>query len=284
MSKPIILSAESTCDLSAELIAQYKVNVYPFHVILGDDTFNDGVDLTPDDIYRVYREKGILPHTAAINIEEYTEWFSRWTAQGLEVIHISLGHGISSSYNNARLAAEEMEGVYVIDSGNLSTGIGLLVLEAADRIAAGLPAAQIVAELEELKGRVSSSFVIDTLEFLHKGGRCSSLAMMGANLLKLRPCIMVDNESSAMTVGKKYRGTPEKALEQYVTDQLQGRTDLDTKRLFITHSGISEERIALVRSLVEKYAAFDNVYVTRAGCTVSAHCGPGTLGLLFITK
>ena len=284
MSKPIILSAESTCDLGAELIAQNNVNIYPFHVILGDDSYNDGVDLTPDDIYRVYAEKGILPHTAAINMEEYTEWFSQWTSQGLEVIHISLGHGISCSYNNARMAAEEMEGVYVVDSGNLSTGIGLLVLEAADRIAAGLSAAQIVAELEEIKTHVSSSFVLDTLEFLHKGGRCSSLAMMGANLLKLKPCIMVDNASSAMTVGKKYRGTLEKALEQYVADQLQGRTDLDTKRIFITHSGISEERVALVRSLVEKYASFDNIYVTRAGCTVSAHCGPNTLGLLFITK
>jgi DegV family protein with EDD domain len=284
VSKPIILSAESTCDLGAELIAQNNVNIYPFHVILGDDTFSDGVDLTPDDIYRVYAEKGILPHTAAINMEEYTEWFSQWTAQGLEVIHISLGHGISCSYNNARMAAEEMEGVYVVDSGNLSTGLGLLVLEAADRIAAGLPAAQIVAELEEIKARISSSFVIDTLEFLHKGGRCSSLAMMGANLLKLKPCITVDNASSAMTVGKKYRGTLEKALEQYVADQLQGRTDLDTKRIFITHSGISDERVALVRSLVEKYAQFDNIYVTRAGCTISAHCGPNTLGVLFITK
>lgn len=284
MSKPIILSTESTCDLGEELIAQAKANILPFHVILGDDVYSDGVDLVPDDIYRVYGEKNILPHTAAINIEEYTDWFRQWTDRGLEVIHISLGHGISSSCNNARLAAEELEGVYVVDSGNLSTGIGLLVLEAADRIAAGLPAAQIAGELNEVRSRISASFVLDTLEFLHKGGRCSSLAMLGANLLKLKPCIMVDNTSSAMTVGKKYRGTLEKALEQYVADQLQGRTDLDKKRVFITHSGISEERIALVRSLVEKYAQFDNIYVTRAGCTISAHCGPNTLGVLFITK
>ena len=143
MSKPIILSAESTCDLGAELIAQNNVNIYPFHVILGDDAFSDGVDLTPDDIYRVYAEKGILPHTAAVNMEEYTEWFSQWTSQGLEVIHISLGHGISCSYNNARMAAEEYPNVYVIDTRNLSTGGGLLVVAAGEMIREGKSASEI---------------------------------------------------------------------------------------------------------------------------------------------
>lgn len=284
MAKPIVLCADSTCDLGEVLRERYQVQLYPFHVLVDGETYSDGVDLSPDDIYAVYKEKGVLPKTAAINMAEYLEFFQPFVDQGCEVIHINLGSGLSSSHNNARLAAEELEGVYVVDSCNLSTGTGLLVIEAAERIAAGMPAAQIAEELRELTSHCQSSFVIDTLEFLHKGGRCSALARLGANLLSLKPCIEVDNTSGKMGVGKKYRGTLDKALAQYVKDQLEGRTDLKTDRIFITHSGISEERIAMVRGLVEQYADFDEILVTRAGCTISSHCGPNTLGVLFMTK
>lgn len=284
MAKPIILCADSTCDLSPELIAKYNVNILPLHVNVEDKIFSDGVDITPDDIYAVYREKKMLPTTSATNMEEYKDFVNPFIEAGNDVLFISLGSGISTTYNSARLAAEETPGMYVINSGNLSTGMGLVVIAAAERIAAGLPIEQIVEEVTALTKRVEASFVLDTLEFLHKGGRCSTLAALGANMLKLKPCIEVDNEDSKMAVGKKYRGALEKALAEYVADRLKDRTDIDTSRIFITHSGISQERIDLVKSCVEQYQTFDEILITRAGCTISAHCGPNTLGILFVRK
>ena len=184
MEHKIILSADSTCDLGDELRQRYHVQYYPFHVILDGKAYSDGVDLVPDQIYQVYEEKHILPKTAAINAAEYVEYFKKWTDQGYEVIHVTLGSGLSATYQNCCLAAKELPGVYPIDSRNLSTGSGLVVLEAADRIAKGMPAAQIAKEVQELTSRCHASFVIDTLEFLYKGGRCSALAMLGANMLK----------------------------------------------------------------------------------------------------
>lgn len=284
MAKNIILCADSTCDLGPELIEKYGVHIYPLHVLVDGEPHSDGVDITPDDIYATYEEKGILPKTAAVAPAEYIDFFKPFTDAGNEVIHISLGSALSSSHNNCRLASLEMDGVYAVDSRNLSTGSGLLVIEAAERIAKGMAAADIVEELNEIAGRVSASFVINDLEFLHKGGRCSALAMFGANVLKLKPSIKVDNSNGSMGVDKKFRGTFEKALSDYIADQLKDRTDIDTRRIFITHSGVSEERIALAKELVEQYGNFDEILITRAGCTISAHCGPNTLGVLFITK
>ena len=192
MSKKTVLCADSTCDLGDMLRERYDVHYYPFHVILDGKTYSDGVDLVPDEIYRVYRERNILPKTAAINAAEYTAFFKQFTDQGYEVVHITLGSGLSASYNNCRMAAEEIPGVYAVDSRSLSSGSGLAVLEAADRIAAGMPAEQVAREVQELTARCHASFVIDTLEFLYKGGRCSALAMLGANLLQLKPCIEVN--------------------------------------------------------------------------------------------
>lgn len=285
MAKNIVLCADSTCDLSEELIKKYDVKIYPLHVLVDGEPHNDGVDITPDEIYATYAEKGVLPKTAAVNTAEYIDFCQPFIDAGNDVIYISLGSSLSSSHNNCRIASTEIDGLYPVDSRNLSTGSGLLVMEAGDRIAKGMAVADIVAELNELAGKVSASFVINDLEFLHKGGRCSALAMFGANVLKLKPSIKVDPaENGKMGVDKKYRGTLEKALSDYVADQLKDRTDIDTRRVFITHSGISEERIALVKGLVEQYANFEEIYVTRAGCTISSHCGPNTLGVLFFTK
>ena len=284
MTKHVILCADSTCDLSPELKETYQVHCYPLHVILGDTTYADGVDLTPDDIYATYNQQKILPKTAAVNTAEYVDFCKPFIDAGNEVVYISLGSGLSSSHNNCRIAAEELPGLYVVDSRNLSTGSGLLVLEAAKRIADGMPAAQVAAEVQALTDTVQASFVLDTLEFLYKGGRCSALAMFGANLLQLKPGIEVNTADGTMGVGKKYRGSLDKALQQYVKDKLEGRTDIRTDRLFITHSGISEERIAMVKAEVAKYQTFDEVLITRAGCTISSHCGPNTLGILFMTK
>ena len=284
MAKPIVLCADSTCDLSPELIEKYHVHIKPLHIILEGESHDDGVDITPDQIYDIYREKNILPTTSAVNVEEYKEMARPFIEAGNDVIHINLGSGISTSYNSCRIAAEETPGLYAIDSGNLSTGMGLVVIAAAERIAAGMPVEQIVSEVQEFTKHVEASFVIDTLEFLHKGGRCSTLAMLGANLLKLKPCIEVNNADSSMTVGKKYRGSLDKALQEYVKDRLEGRTNIRTNRIFITHSGISDERVELVKNAIRQYQNFDEIIVTRAGCTITSHCGPNTLGILFVRK
>ena len=280
----VMISADSTCDLPVDLQRQRHVYCFALSILLGDTAYADGVEIRPADIYADVAENHRLPKTAAVNVSEYVDFFKPFIEAGNDVIHINIGSALSSSHNNCKLAAEELPGVYPVDSRNLSTGTGHLVIEAAERIAKGMAAADIVAELNEIAGRVSASFVIDTLEYLYKGGRCSALAMFGANLLRLKPSIRVDNADGSMGVDKKYRGSLDKALEQYVADQLEGRDDIVTKRIFITHSGISEERIDMVRELVKKYQSFDEILVTRAGCTVSSHCGPNTLGVLFITK
>lgn len=285
MERKIILSADSTCDLGDILKEKYSVNYYPFHIILGDQQYKDGVDITPEDLYSVYREKKILPKTAAIGVGEYIAYFKDWVQQGYDVIHLNLGSALSAAYQNCCIAAKELGHVYPINSCNLSTGIGLLVMEAAERIAKGMPAPEIQKEINALVPYSHASFILDTLEFMHAGGRCSMVTALGANLLHLKPCIEVNNQNGgSMGVGKKYRGTLDKVLVQYTKDKLQGRGDLKLDRAFITHSGISQERIDLVKQTVQEYADFKEVYVTRASCTISSHCGPNTLGVLFMTK
>lgn len=282
---PVILCADSTCDLGEVLKKRYNVHFYPYHIILGDRQYQDGVDINADEIYRTYYQRRILPKTAAINAGEFVAFFKPWVEKGYDIIHINLGSGLSSSYQNCCIAAKELGGhVYPVDSCNLSTGSGLLVIEAAERIAKGMPAEQIQRELNELKAHCHASFIIDTLEFLHAGGRCSALAALGANFLNLKPCIEVDNTSGKMGVGKKYRGSLQKVLPQYACDKLAGRSDLKLDRVFITHSGISPDYIRLVSAAIREHADFKELFVTRAGSTISSHCGPNTLGVLFMTK
>jgi EDD domain protein, DegV family len=280
----MVLSADSTCDLDDTLKERYEVNCHPLHIILGDKQYNDGVDITPDNIYDTYQKHRILPKTSAPNLLEYIDYFKKWTDEGCEVIHLSLGSGISSSYQNCCIAAQELGNIYPIDSGNLSTGIGLLVIEAAERITKGMTAAQIYQEVNELKTKVHASFVIDSLTYLYEGGRCSALSALGANLLNIKPCIEVDNSSGKMRVGKKYRGVLSKVLQYYTMDKLNEQADLKLDRIFITHSGISPENINLVRKTIEEMFDFKEILVTRAGCTISSHCGPNTLGILFISN
>lgn len=284
MAKPIVLCADSTCDLSPELIEKYQVNILPMHVNLEENSYLDGVDINPDAIYDYYREHKVLPKTAALNMDEFIDFVKPFIDAGNDVICITIGSGLSTTFNNCRLAAMEIEGLYAIDSNNLSTGFGHVVMAAGDRIAAGMPVEQIVEEVQAMTQKVEASFIVDNLEFLHKGGRCSAVAMLGANVLKLKPCIEVSNEGGKMGVSKKYRGTLERVLEEYVADRLNGREDIVTDRIFITHAGISDERVEVVKAAIEKYMQFDEIIVTRAGCTISSHCGPNTLGILFVRK
>lgn len=281
MSK-IIVSSDSTCDLSLELIEKYNISIIPLGVTLGTQVYRDGVDITPDDIYAHHEKTGELPKTTAANVGECMEYFEGIAKDVDAVIHFTISSSMSSTYSNACIAAEEFDNVYVVDSKNLSTGGGLSVIAAAEMAQSGMNAEAIVAELEKIVSCVDASFVIDNLEYLHKGGRCSAVAMLGANLLKLKPCIEVKN--GAMGVGKKYRGTYAKVLTEYVDERLQNIDDIDTSRVFVTHAGCSDEIVDAVVEQVKSKGIFDEVLITRAGCTVSAHCGADTLGVLFIRK
>ncbi len=284
----IILSADSTCDLGSELKARYDVHYYPFHVILEEKDYQDNVDITVQELFDAYYARKALPRTAAINMEEYVDYFKPWVEQGFDVIHLNLGGAISSAHKNCVLAAKELNAlgkgqVYPIDSFNLSTGISLLILEAGDRIAAGMPAKQIAQEVSALRCKVHSSFILDTLDFMRAGGRCSTVAAVGANLLSLKPCIEVDNQDGSMHVGKKYRGNLQKVLVQYVKDRLALYDNIKTDHIFITYSSISPELADLVRKTIQKTMDFKEIHETSASCTISCHCGPNTLGILFET-
>jgi DegV family protein with EDD domain len=276
----IKITADSTCDLSPELIKAYEIDIIPLYIIKNGDSFRDGVNITPEDIFTHVSNGGDICTTSALNVSDYMEKFSELSPQYDAVIHINISAEFSACFQNATLAAAEFPNVYAVDSRNLSTGSGHVVIEAAKMAKSGMDAKDIVNKLNELTGRVEASFVIDKLEYLKKGGRCSALAALGANLLNLKPCIEV--KDGAMHVAKKYKGAFEKSLKKYVKDRLEGRTDIDCSRIFITSSGCKPEVINMVRDTVEETLHFDEVLITTAGCTVSSHCGPNTLGILFM--
>lgn len=278
----VLLTADSPCDLGEDLKECYQLHYYPYHIILEDREYTDGVDVTPDDLFRAYRERKVLPKTAAIGIGEYMEFFRPLVEQGFEIVHFCLGSALSAAYQNCCAAAEELGHVYPIDARSLSTGIGLQVLEAAEMARTGMPAAEIQKEARKLADRSHASFILDTLEFMHAGGRCSTVAALGANLLNLKPCIEV--RDGKMQVVKKYRGPYAKCLANYVKDRLDGRPELRRDRLFITYTPVEPDCLAAVREAVDRYGHFREVFETSAGCTVSCHCGPGTLGVLFIRQ
>lgn len=282
MSSNTVITSDSTTDLSRELRERYNVSVMPLKITLGDKTYTDGVDITPDDIYAHHDKTGELPKTAATNVGDCLEFFKPFTDAGKTVIHFTISSEMSSTYNNACLAAEELGNVYVIDTKNLSTGGGLLVVAAAEMLNAGLSAEETVEKTRALVPCVDASFVIDSLEYLYKGGRCSALAMFGANLLKLKPCIQV--KDGKMDVAKKYRGKFSEVLKQYVRDKISDYSDIELDRVFITHAGCDPELVNEIVELVRKEVPFKEVFMTRAGCTVSSHCGANTLGVLFIRK
>ena len=282
MKKQIIISSDSTCDLSRELIDRYNIRILPMGVTLGDNSYRDGVDITPDDLYAYVEKTGQLPKTSAINMAENADYFEELTRDGSAVIHFTISASMSATYNNARMAAEDFEDVYVVDAKNLSTGSGLLVLAAAEMAQQGLEAKEIAQKVSELADYVDASFVVDNLEYLAKGGRCSAVAAFGANLLQLKPCISVKN--GAMGVSKKYRGKFEKVLPTYVAEKLANGEDIDLERVFVTHAGCDPQLVESIVELVKNTLPFKEVLVTRAGCTVSSHCGANTLGVLFIRK
>ena len=282
MSKRVIITADSTCDLSEELLARYDVKTIPLTILLGEESFYDGLAFTPADMYRRYRADGTLPKTSAPSVQQFLDFFRPFVEAGCEVVHLDISSELSSSFSTACIAADELGGVYPVDSRMLSTGVGLLVIEAAECRDRGMDAAEIAAHIASLTGKVDTSFVLDTLEFMWKGGRCSGIAALGANLLHLKPAL--EMSGGKLGVYKKYRGGINAVYRQYITERLAGKS-VRPGHVFITNSGEIDEAVlqeldALVKSLIE----VREIHHTTAGCTVASHCGPKCLGVLFINE
>lgn len=278
----IKVTSDSTCDLGTALLEKYDITLANLIVMKDGVAYADGITITPTDIFTHVAAGGTLCSTAALSMGDYQDLFARFVSDYDAVIHISISSEFSSSYQNACIAAGDFDNVRVIDSRNLSTAQGLVVLAACDLRESCTDLDELCSKLTDLTERIEASFVLDRLDYMVKGGRCSSATALGANLLNLKPCIEVRN--GKMSVVKKYRGNYSKCLANYVKDRLDGRDDLDSKRLFVTHTPVNDESYAAVMDAVDKYGRFDEVYETEAGCTISCHCGPGTLGVLFIRK
>lgn len=281
--KAVSIIADTTCDLSMELKEKYQIKTFPLHIHLGDREYSDGVDISPDDIYRWSDENKATPKTSAISPAEANDILEAALQEAESVICFCISDQMSSTGNVLRLAVQELEvedRVFVIDSKNLSTGIGLQIIEAAIMAEQGMAAEAIVANILSLQDRVRASFVVDTLTYLYRGGRCSGLAALAGSALKLHPLISVVN--GKMLPGKKYRGKMERVIIEYVKDMEQELKNAKPERVFITHSGCEEETIAAVKEKLESLGRFDEILVTRAGSVITSHCGPGTLGVLFI--
>ena len=276
----IKVTSDSTCDLPKDLLEKFQITIIPLTIIKDGEAYSDGVTITTDEIFAHVAAGGDLCTTAAIGVGEYLEYFEKFSHEYDAIIHISISAEFSSSYQNACLAAQEFENVLVIDSRNLSTGQGLVVLKACELANSDQTLDEIRDTLNEYTSRVEASFLLDQLAYMVKGGRCSAAAALGANILNLKPCIEVKN--GKMSVVKKYRGNYSKCLANYVKDRLANRDDLERNTLFVTRTPISEDCLKAVRDAVEEHADFENVYWSIAGCTVSCHCGPGTLGVLFV--
>lgn len=278
----IKIISDSTCDLSKELLKKHNITLMPLTIVKNGESFSDGINITPADIFAHVAAGGDLCSTAAINMSEYADLFSKYANDYDGVLHVNISSEFSSCYQNASLAAEEFDNVRALDSRNLSTGQGLVVLKACELAATCESLDQLHAELVAFTEKVEASFLLDQLRYMVKGGRCSAVVALGANLLNLKPCIEVKN--GKMAVVKKYRGNYAKCLANYVKDRLSGRDDLDKGTLFVTRTPVTEECLDAVKDAVALYNDFENTYWTEAGCTVSCHCGPGTLGVLFVRK
>lgn len=284
---PVKLIADSSCDIGPELAKRYDVDFVHIHVRLNGQEYLDGVNITHTDIYKNYELNRTLPSTSAMNIDEYEAIFRPYIEQGYDIVHVSLGSGLSSTCGNARLAGELFgpDRVFVIDSKSLSTGSGHIVCECGERIQRGLSAKQIYDEVTPITDKVRASFILDDLKYLHAGGRCSGLAQFGASLMNIKPCIMVRNDLfGSMTVGKKYMGSYKRSALKYVENMIKDRDDIVLDRCFITHSGSDPEVLEAMRDLAMQLQPFRKIYITQASATICAHCGPNTTGILFITK
>ena len=283
--KRVSIISDSTCDLSKELLEKYDITVFPLHIHLGEKEYSDGIDITTEEIYQWSEETKETPKTSALSLFDAKEYIKRALEKSEEVIVFCISEEMSSCCSVMHMATAEMEvegKVFVVDSMNLSTGIGLQILTAAELAETGMGAGEIVEKIKEMQPRVRSSFVVDSLTFLHRGGRCSGVAALAGNTLKLHPCIFVLD--GKMQAGKKYRGKMDKVILNYVEDLKQELLGAKKEHVFITHSGCEDSLIETIKKELEELNYFENIYVTRAGGVIASHCGPGTLGVLYVTK
>ncbi len=283
MRKPVLVSCDSACDISPELREQYGVEVTPMYIHEGDKTFRDGVDITPEDIYRIYDETGLLPQTSAVSPDEYYQFFKGFTDRGLAVIHIALSSGISSTCQNAGLAASELEDVYVLDSLALSCSGGLLAAQACRMRGEEMEASQIAEEIARRIPRTSTSFIVGSLAYLAKGGRCSSVTALGANLLGIKPS--VEMSGGTLSVAKKYRGKTGDCFVKFLQDKLVlAAAESDGGSCCVYHAGIPAELFDRLVEITKKSGVFQEVITARAGSIISSHCGPETIGFTYQKK
>lgn len=283
--KDVVITADSTCDLPPHIIEKNNIIITPLSVLLGDKSYFDGIDVFPDDIYKYVEKTGILPKTSAVTPAQYYEVFEKASQEGKAVVHIGLSSAISSSYQNACIAASEFDNIYCVDSKSLCTAMGLLVLKACDFRAKGFDAKKIANRVNSLVPKVSTTFVLDNLEYLHKGGRCSGVAKFSANVLGIKPSIAVDPKTGKLDVAKKYRGKMDVVYKQYINDSLKDINKIDTSRIVIANSGgISPDIISFAKGVIEGKANFGEIILADAKCTISSHCGPKTLAIFYIRK
>lgn len=280
MSKPVYITADSTCDLSPELLARFQIKTVPLHVLLGEESHLDGVDVTTQQIFQHYADTQTLPRTAAVSPQEFQDFFAPLVAEGYEIVHLDISSELSATYQNAVIAAQEVPGVYPVDSRHLSSGIALLLIEACRLRDAGQSAQEIAAALQTLIPRVQASFVLDTLEYLWKGGRCTGVAAFGANLLNLKPCI--EMRDGKLEVGKKYRGSIGKVYEKYIAERLAAVSGPLRQVIIVSVNELSGETSARLEGLVRSKVQVEEIFFARAGSTITSHCGPGTLGIFFL--
>ena len=277
----IRMTADSTCDLSPDLLRKYRIGVVPLSVIIDGQVYHDGVDVTPRDIFRA-SDAGKSVRTAAVNTYEYKEFFNEQLKNADQLVHVCISSEFSTCYADACEASKDMDNVFVVDSRNLSTGSGLLVLEGAEMAEQGMDGAEIARILQERTALVDASFTVRTVEYLRRGGRCSGMEALGAKLLHIRPSIVVAD--GKMHPGEKYRGRVEHYLKHYIEDRLADDSTIDFKRVFVTHSPSEKGMVSFAIEKIKSYGLFREVLETTAGCTICCHCGPDTLGILFMRK
>ncbi len=281
MSKPVYITSDSTCDLTPELLERFQIKTVPFHVLLGEENYLDGVDFTPEMIYERYAKDKTLPRTSAVSPQEFTDFFTPLVEAGYEVVFMGISSGLSATYQNAVIAAQDLPGVYPVDTLKLTTGVGEMLLAACQMRDEGKDAATIAQAMVDLIPKVNVSFVIDTLEYMWKGGRCTGVTAFGANLLNLKPCI--EMREGKLEVCKKYRGNIQKVYEKYIAERLGGK-EVNPNYIFITTSDDPSPELAqrLEGAVRKAVPQVKEVFFTRTGCTVTSHCGSGTMGVLFL--
>ena len=280
--KPVVITTDSTADISRELQERFQIRIIPLTVTLGEESYLDGVGFTRDDIYARYHADGILPQTAAPGIDAFLDFFGEILQEGCEIVHLDISSELSNICNVARLAAESLEDVHVVDSRMLSSGIALLAIEGAECRDRGMCAEEIAAHLNTLKSKVSTSFVLETLEFMWKGGRCKGVTALGANLLKIRPAL--EMQDGKLIVCNKYRGKMPGVYRKYITERLTGKK-IRPAHIFLTDSGeIDPALLSELEEMIRELSGCREIHRADAGATISSHCGPGCLGVLFIEE